>query len=82
LAVITDDNLRAKFYCIQEQFATIIFQDVMRKGGCSTVALRRLAMMKYTRDYWSKVTTDRSLWQEADYALYLIRGSVDVSLVM
>jgi hypothetical protein len=33
LAMIDDDNLRGQFYRIQEQFATIIFQDVVRKGG-------------------------------------------------
>jgi hypothetical protein len=29
LAMIDDDNLRGQFYRIQEQFATIIFQDVI-----------------------------------------------------
>jgi hypothetical protein len=33
LAMIDDDNLRGQFYRIQEQFATIIFQDVIRRGG-------------------------------------------------
>jgi hypothetical protein len=31
--MIQDNQLRAEFYRIQEQFATIIFQDVIRKGG-------------------------------------------------
>jgi hypothetical protein len=33
LVMIDDDNLRGQFYRIQEQFATIIFQDVIRTGG-------------------------------------------------
>jgi hypothetical protein len=33
LAMIQDKDLRAEFYRIQEQFATIIYQDVVRKGG-------------------------------------------------
>jgi hypothetical protein len=33
LAIIQDKDLRAEFYRIQEQFATIIYQDVIRKGG-------------------------------------------------
>jgi hypothetical protein len=33
LAMIDDDNLRGQFYRTQEKFATIIFQDVIRKGG-------------------------------------------------
>jgi hypothetical protein len=33
LAMIQDNQLRAEFYRIQEQFATIIFQDIIRKGG-------------------------------------------------
>jgi hypothetical protein len=39
LAMIQDKDLRAEFYRIQEQFATIIYQDVVRKGGCSTRSL-------------------------------------------
>jgi hypothetical protein len=31
--MIDDDNLRGQFYRIQEQFVTIIFQDVIRRGG-------------------------------------------------
>jgi hypothetical protein len=31
--MLDDDNLRGQFYRIQEQFATINFQDVIRKGG-------------------------------------------------
>jgi hypothetical protein len=33
LAMIQDKDLRAEFYRILEQFATIIYQDVVRKGG-------------------------------------------------
>jgi hypothetical protein len=33
LAMIQDKDLRAEFYRIQEQFAMIIYQDVVRKGG-------------------------------------------------
>jgi hypothetical protein len=45
LAMINDENLRAEFYRIQEQFATIIYQDVVKKGGSSTIALQSLKMM-------------------------------------
>jgi hypothetical protein len=31
--MIQDKDLRSVFYHIQEQFATIIYQDVIRKGG-------------------------------------------------
>jgi hypothetical protein len=31
--MVKDENLRAKFYRIQNQFAIIIYQDVIRKGG-------------------------------------------------
>jgi hypothetical protein len=39
LAMIHDKDLRAEFYRIQEQFATIIFQDVIIRGGCSTLPI-------------------------------------------
>jgi hypothetical protein len=31
--MIQDKDLRAEFYHIQEQFAMIIYQDVIRRGG-------------------------------------------------
>jgi hypothetical protein len=33
LAMIQDKDIRVEFYRIQEQFAMIIYQDVVRKGG-------------------------------------------------
>jgi hypothetical protein len=63
LAMIQDKDLRAEFYRIQEQFATIIFQDVIRKGG-----------MFYTAMKPSNAEIDKRLLLQGDDRPFLLVG--------
>ena len=64
MAMIQDNQLRAEFYRIQEQFATIIFQDVIRKGG-----LFYTAAMKP-----SNAEIDKRLLLQGDDRPFLLAG--------
>jgi hypothetical protein len=66
LAMIQDKDLRAEYYRIQEQFAMIIYQDVIRKGG-----LFYTATMKPSNAEIDK----RLLLQGADMPFLLAGGS-------
>jgi hypothetical protein len=64
LAMIDDDNPRGQFYHIHEQFATIIFQDVIRKGG-----------MFYTAELKpSNDEVDQRLLLQGDDRAFLLAG--------
>jgi hypothetical protein len=62
--MIQDNQLRAEFYRIQEQFATIIFQDVIRKGGMFYTAAMKP----------SNVEIDKRLLLQGDDMPFLLAG--------
>jgi hypothetical protein len=64
LAMIQDKDLRAEFYRIQEQFATIIYQDVIRKGGMFYIAAMKP----------SNAEIDKRLLLQGDNRPFLLAG--------
>jgi hypothetical protein len=75
LAMIYDDNLRGQFYRIQEQFATIIFQDVIRRGGMFYTAELKPSNEEVDQRLLLQGDDRTFLLQEAASALFLILAS-------
>jgi hypothetical protein len=62
--MIQDKDLRAQFYRIQKQFAMIIYQDVVRKGGMFYTAAMKP----------SNAEIDKRLLLQGDDRSFLLAG--------
>jgi hypothetical protein len=78
LVMIDDDNLRGQFYRIQEQFATIIFQDVIRRGGMFYTPDLKPSNDEVDKRPLLQHDDRRSCWRKAASALLLILTSQNV----
>jgi hypothetical protein len=65
--MIPDKDIRAEFYRIQKQFATIIYQDVVRKGGMFYTAAMKPSNAEIDK---------RLLLQGDDRTFLLARGNL------